>query len=338
MLSSRYLSLQLNRLKQPEEWHAGLDGIAFLLARGGDGQFIAGPSKQGFSAGDVLVISSASEGKLCVLKGREMVFWWFSLRFEHLYPLFANEEICLIQSLYDRFKSTRLYAASSPIATECHRLLAAAPPQYNLDHRSHILRVAATILSAEMAQLRPPSGSFVRVEDHLKLVFETLTFQEILTLSVQELAGRFSCSRRHLNRLFHQYFGLSVASLRMEMRLLKAASLLRDPDVKVINVAEQCGFNHLGLFNTCFRRRFGMSPGQWRNEPQGKRAEPVRLLNTDQQCPLRTNGLCPWAGDGSPCPEPPSLNGNGAKCLNGRTAHQSGIGKTPVPARFGFRP
>jgi hypothetical protein len=30
-------------------------------------------------------------------------------------------------------------------------------------------------------------------------------------------------------------------------------------------VAEKCGFNHLGLFNTCFKKRFGTSPGQWRN-------------------------------------------------------------------------
>src|SRR2546430_2401773 len=74
---------------------------------------------------------------------------------------------------------------------------------------------------------------------------------------------RFRC-RRHLNRLFHQYFGFSVAALRMEMRLLKDVSLLRDPNIKVINVAEQCGFNHLGLFNTCFKRRFGQTPGHWR--------------------------------------------------------------------------
>ncbi len=48
------------------------------------------------------------------------------------------------------------------------------------------------------------------------------------------------------------------------MRLLKAVSLLVDPDAKIIHVAEKCGFNHLGLFNTCFKKRFGSSPGQWR--------------------------------------------------------------------------
>ena len=94
-------------------------------------------------------------------------------------------------------------------------------------------------------------------------VFDKLSSAELLKLSVDELAAKFSCSRRHLNRLFHQHFGLSITALRMEMRLLKAVALLRNPREKIINVAEQCGFNHLGLFNTCFKRRYGTSPGQW---------------------------------------------------------------------------
>jgi hypothetical protein len=50
----------------------------------------------------------------------------------------------------------------------------------------------------------------------------------------------------------------------MELRMLRAISLLRDGDAKVAQVADQCGFNHLGFFNRCFKRRFGMSPGRWR--------------------------------------------------------------------------
>jgi AraC-like DNA-binding protein len=50
----------------------------------------------------------------------------------------------------------------------------------------------------------------------------------------------------------------------MEVRLQKATRLLRDPQAKVINVAASAGFNHLSLFNSCFRRRFGVSPSQWR--------------------------------------------------------------------------
>jgi len=86
-----------------------------------------------------------------------------------------------------------------------------------------------------------------------------------MSLTVDELAVMFGCCRRHLNRLFHQYFGFSVGALKTEMRLLKAVSLLRDVNTKVINVADQCGFNHLGLFNNSFKKRFGVSPGRWRN-------------------------------------------------------------------------
>ena len=110
------------------------------------------------------------------------------------------------------------------------------------------------------------------------------------------MAGKFGCSRRHLNRLFHQHFGVSVAALRMEMRLLRAVALLRNPDAKVINVAEECGFNHLGLFNICFKRRFGTSPGQWRKKAVPKEDRPSGLGGASPDCPLRVNGLCPWTG------------------------------------------
>ena len=126
-------------------------------------------------------------------------------------------------------------------------------------------------------------------------VFEKLSADEILTLSVGQLAIKFNCSRRHLNRLFRQYFSFSVASLRMEMRLLKAASLLRDPATKIISVAEECLFNHLGLFNTCFKRRFGKTPGEWRKmKGSGDLTDPaLEVIFGD--C-VRYKGLSSWNG------------------------------------------
>jgi AraC-like DNA-binding protein len=109
-------------------------------------------------------------------------------------------------------------------------------------------------------------------------------------LPVEELAKKFNCSRRHLTRLFHQHFGVSVGALRMEMRLLKAVSLLADPEAKVIDVAEKCGFNHLGLFNTCFKRRFGSSPGQWRKSVTEAKSLPAGKEARGR--PFHTHGVC----------------------------------------------
>jgi len=297
MLAQDYLTLRLVRLKPPEEWINKQSGLSFVFPKGGAGKCLCGPLDQRLSPGDVLVLDGAVGGKLCAPDRGEMVFACFSLCFEHLLPLFASSEICLLQGVTDGFKQARLYPASSPLAVECHRLLGEVPPQFNLDHRGQLLRVAAAILTVEFTNAHGQRVGFIRPEDHMIQVFEKLSAAELVSLSVAELAGKFGCSRRHLNRLFHQHFGISVAALRMEMRLLKAVSLLRNPDAKVINVAEECGFNHLGLFNICFKRRFGTSPGQWRKKKD--------VLTKDQSagvggaapnCPLRVSGLCPWTG------------------------------------------
>ena len=111
----------------------------------------------------------------------------------------------------------------------------------------------------------------------MEKVFESLSQDDFLNLSVPELASRFGCSRRHLTRLFHRYFGSSIGEFRTELRLIKVACLLRNPNLKIINVAEQCGFNHLGHFNALFKRRFGVSPGRWRKQiPQEDRRSAVQ--------------------------------------------------------------
>jgi AraC-like DNA-binding protein len=52
--------------------------------------------------------------------------------------------------------------------------------------------------------------------------------------------------------------------MKMDVRLEKAASLLRASDAKIIDVAMECGFTHLGLFSAKFRQRYGARPSEWR--------------------------------------------------------------------------
>ena len=218
------------------------------------------------------------------------------LRLEHLLPLFAGDEISLLHEVTDHFKGAKLFPASTALAMKCHQLIEEVPSQLDLEYRSHLLRVAAAILNEEFRMAHHQRVGLGQVEERLIRVFEQLSVDQLLDLSVGQLAAKFGCSRRHLNRLFHQYFGFSVGALRMEMRLLKAVSLLRDIDAKVINVAVQCGFNHLGLFNTCFKKRFGVSPGRWRKQAVLEKIQPAPALGDDSACPLQIKGLCPLAG------------------------------------------
>ncbi len=304
MFSGQHLSLRLLRLHAKEEWESPGKGFSFLFPREGSGTYLVGQAAHALNPGDVLVVNGDPKGRVCAKGGGEMTLLLFSVSFEHLYPLFASRELSLLGNVAESLKHTRLYDASTPVARACHRLLADAPPRLDFDHRTHLLRVAATLLSEEIKAAQATRGADLRPDKHIAEVLERLSSAELLNLSVEALAQKFGFCRRHLNRLFHQYFGFSISRLRMEMRMLKAMTLLRDPDAKVINVAEECGFNHLGLFNATFRNRFGTSPGQWRNQSKEARAGMPGSPLARHLCALRTAGLCPL-GDGD--------NGNGAR-------------------------
>lgn len=317
MPSQEHLRLQTVRLRPAEKWGFQGEGMAFVLTQSGAGRHVFGTATRCLGPGDVLVLSGPATGMLSPSEGGEVVFAWFSLCLEHLYPLFGGLEISILQTMIEGLKGAKIYPASGPLARVSHQLLGQAPHQFNLESRSQLLRVAAVTLSVEFDAVCERRGGFVRIEEHMVQVFEKLTNAELLSLSVVELAERFGCSRRHLNRLFHQYFGISVSTLKMEMRLLKAITLLRNPDAKVTNVAEDCGFNHLGLFTSCFKRRFGCSPGQWRELASNGQRPAAAPINGDGNCQLRTIGLCPWAGksgahDGLPPPEAETPRNGGA--------------------------
>jgi AraC-like DNA-binding protein len=310
MTLQNHLALQLQRIKAGEDFSTHPEGLTFVFAKGGTGKCVSRSETHRLAPGDILVVNGTVAGKISVQDKGDFLFWNFSVCFENLMPLFGANEISLLHNITEGFKAAKIYPASHPVSVECHRLLALVPPQFNLDHRGQLLRIAATILSVEFKAVQSQRSGYVRSEEHLVQVFEKLSATDIINLSVGELAERFNCSRRHLNRLFHQHFGLSVATLRMEMRLLKAMSLLRDSEAKIINVAEQCGFNHLGLFNTCFKRRFGTSPGQWRKTAAQTSGTMPMTRDNKPACPLHVNGLCPWNGSGNaavlPHPTPPA--------------------------------
>jgi len=97
-------------------------------------------------------------------------------------------------------------------------------------------------------------------------VCELLSEANPLNMSAEELACKFGCRPSQLSRLLQDHFGYSFAALTLELRLLKATRLLKEPSVAIGSVAKQCGFGHPGLFAACFQRRFGATPAKWREQ------------------------------------------------------------------------
>ncbi len=93
--------------------------------------------------------------------------------------------------------------------------------------------------------------------------------KELQSITIDELARRCGCSRRHLARLIREQCGDSLSAIVNGVKLERAAELLLDPNRKIVDVAPDCGFNHLGAFSKRFRERFGLTPAAWRKQKLG---------------------------------------------------------------------
>lgn len=98
----------------------------------------------------------------------------------------------------------------------------------------------------------------------LEAYISRLPREEWIKREPAELAQICGCSLRHLRRLFRQCFGVSLRTQQTEYRLHRASQLLMETDDKVISIAWAVGFRHLGLFSRMFKRRFQMTPSEWR--------------------------------------------------------------------------
>ena len=82
--------------------------------------------------------------------------------------------------------------------------------------------------------------------------------------SVEQLADTVGLSASRLAHLFRREIGMSIQAYVIERRLVMAAMLIVQSDERISQIAYSVGFGDVSNFNHSFKRRFGMSPRQYR--------------------------------------------------------------------------
>jgi AraC-like DNA-binding protein len=83
--------------------------------------------------------------------------------------------------------------------------------------------------------------------------------------NAEELAASLHMSYGHLSRLYRKRTGYTIVERMNEIRLEKAGRLLRSSALPVKLVAEQAGFADMPYFSRAFKKRYGVSPLQYRS-------------------------------------------------------------------------
>ena len=79
-------------------------------------------------------------------------------------------------------------------------------------------------------------------------------------LEREALAARAGLSVRQLERLFRSYLGRTIGQHYLELRLLRARTLMQQTTLSVLEVAVATGFVSATHFSRCYSRRFGHAP------------------------------------------------------------------------------
>jgi len=79
--------------------------------------------------------------------------------------------------------------------------------------------------------------------------------------SLEEMGRRVGCSHFHLTRIFTREMGKTISCYLRDVRLERAAALLREGKMNVSSVALEVGYSSFSHFSAAFRETFGCCPG-----------------------------------------------------------------------------
>ena len=101
---------------------------------------------------------------------------------------------------------------------------------------------------------------------YVKTAVDLLINSQNLHMKVNDIARAIGISRGYLTSIFKNQMGISPQEFQMNFRMERAGNLLRSTDNPVGTIAAELGYTDVMSFSKSFRRHFGVSPTQYREQ------------------------------------------------------------------------
>jgi len=171
-----------------------------------------------------------------------------------------NDELCCM--------SSNPPLSSMTIGTEDEGYAAAAELEKLLNgrHRNKVHEVICPTTNEVIER-----GSTASVKPATELIRRALVYIESHLrepLSVPTIVNALGVSRRLLELRFREILGESIGATILRLRLERLSGELQKTAGPMSKICRSCGFKNLAYAKAAFKRRFGMTMGDWR---RGKR-------------------------------------------------------------------
>ncbi|MCR5627339.1 MAG: 2-isopropylmalate synthase [Lachnospiraceae bacterium] len=89
--------------------------------------------------------------------------------------------------------------------------------------------------------------------------------ENYLSVTLDDLSRQFFLSKPYLSKYIKEKSGMTFGENVQKIRLKKASTLLKNGNMKIEKVAESVGYPSVEHFNRQFKKKYGMTPVQYRN-------------------------------------------------------------------------
>jgi AraC-like DNA-binding protein len=255
-------------LRPGQEWVPQSLSWSLIQVNAGTGYWLDGRTPFELNTGTVVLLGHTVQGKIRASQLGEMALYFFHVEAELLTGLATLGE----QRFFDaaarrRDQALHVLPAHHPVAMRFKNLTARGDGN-SLSFRLELLHLFVDVFGKEYEENMRDFGASREAKERLQEILRQTTPSELLNLTFADLVQRMNCTPRHVSRVFSEVMGMSFREKQTAIRLARARELLASTESKVIDVALESGYQSLSLFSLMFRKRFGMSPGQWRRRQQ----------------------------------------------------------------------
>ena len=267
------------------EWAPQSPGWSFFYVSRWIAYWLHPKGNQELASGSVLLLSESTQGIIRASQLGEVLIHFFRLQPQRLTGLVTLSEQQFLQNAAAIDSSAvKSYRSTDPVAQNFRKVLETVTGnnfRLRLQLLDLFIQAFGTDLPNQAAVLPDP---LIDAKARLTHLLSQTPVSELLDLTFADLVREMRCTPRHLSRIFHEVVGMSFREKQAQVRLVRAQELLATTQCKVVEVALESGYQSLSLFNLMFKRRFGVTPGKWRermlNHKPAKKANGVnsRLL------------------------------------------------------------
>jgi AraC-like DNA-binding protein len=266
MKAPAHLRIEEIRLPPGQEWTNDEAGYRFVCVSSGSAYWLDPAKPRAFSEGELAVVAPSLPAVVRASQLNEVVLHWFRFAPDLLSGFFTLAERQLFEIQPTAGNRIQFLPSTHPLTQRLRAVVSRRQSNQELLERTEVLGLVAAFFTDEIKNLPATDRLPTSAGHRFHQIISQMPELELIQHSAEQLARLCGCSTRHFNRLFRQQFGQSPRARQTELRLLKASQLLCDTEEKIVQVALESGYQSLSLFNSLFRRRFGVSPIEWRKQ------------------------------------------------------------------------